>query len=74
MLYILLILLLLTILLGPNLWAQHVIKKYSVDQTDIQGTGAELARHLIAKFELRGVEVEPTEMGDHYDPVRKRSG
>lgn len=72
MFYILLILLLLTILLGPNLWAQHVIKKYSVDQADIPGTGAELARHLITKFELHGVEVEPTEMGDHYDPSSRK--
>lgn len=72
MLYILLILLLIAFLLAPNLWAQHVIRKYSVERADIPGTGAELARHLISKFELSGVEVEMTELGDHYDPVDKK--
>lgn len=72
MIYIVLILLLLALLLGPNLWAQHVIKKYSVERADIPGTGAELAHHLIKKFDLVGVEVELTEIGDHYDPTEKK--
>ncbi|MBL4583591.1 MAG: zinc metallopeptidase [Pseudomonadales bacterium] len=70
--YILLILFLLLLLLGPNLWAQHVIEKHSADQPHIPGTGAELAQHLITKFELTGVEVELTEQGSHYDPIAKR--
>ncbi|MBV1914997.1 MAG: zinc metallopeptidase [Pseudomonadales bacterium] len=72
MIYLVLILLLLVLLLGPNLWAQQVIKKYSVDRADIPGTGAELAQHLITKFELAGVDVELTEIGDHYDPQDKK--
>ena len=71
MLYILLLLFLLALLLGPNLWAQRVITHYSQERTDIPGTGAELAQHLINKLELTGVEVEQIEDGDHYDPVAK---
>jgi len=36
-----------------------------------QGSGAELARHLLDKFGLGDVEVEETTAGDHYDPAAK---
>ena len=37
----------------------------------MRGTGGELARHLVQRFELTGVVVEETEHGDHYDPAAK---
>ena len=32
------------------------------------GTGAELARHLLDEADLQSVQVEKTDLGDHYDP------
>ncbi len=66
---------LLTILLAalayfPTFWVRLVLKKHGVERSDLPGTGAELAQHLINRFELEGVTVEETdERGDHYDPA-----
>jgi len=57
----------------PQLWVKHVMRKYSNDDPKLQGTGAELARHLIERFELAGITVEETkDQGDHFDPTDKK--
>lgn len=72
MLPALVILLLIIVIFLPQFWVQRVIKRYSQDIEELPGTGAELAQHLITRFELEGVSVEPTENGnDHYDPESK---
>lgn len=68
---ILLILILLAIVFGPSYWAKHTFKRYSKKQDHIPGTGGELARHLLDRFDMHDVEVEITENGDHYDPEDK---
>ena len=55
----------------PTLWVRWVMKRYASDIADMPGTGGELAKHLIDRFELKGVEAEITELGDHYDPQSK---
>jgi Zn-dependent membrane protease YugP len=61
--------LLLALIYMPNLMVKYTLRKYANDLPGIPGTGAELARHLITRFELSGVQVEETEPGaDHYDP------
>ena len=57
---------------GPSLWVKFVMKRYSSDRPEMPGTGGELAQHLIDRFELEGVKVEVTELGDHYDPMEKK--
>lgn len=69
MLIIIILALLLLLLLGPQLWAQSVLKKYGTNREDIPGNGAEFASHLINSLQLTYVQIESTEMGDHYDPV-----
>lgn len=73
MIAILLILLLLAAVALPGLWVKRVLKKYSepADRYRAQGTGAQLARHLLDRFELHEVAVEKTPAGDHYDPQAK---
>ena len=73
MIAILLILLLLAVVALPGLWVKRVLKKYSEppDRYREQGSGAELARHLLDSFELQAVAVEITPAGDHYDPQAK---
>ena len=58
------------LVVGPSLWVQRVLHKYSrpLDRYADRGTAAELAEHLITSLELGDVRVEPTETGDHYDP------
>lgn len=58
----------LAIFVLPNLWAKWVLKRHARGRDDYPGTGSELAEHLLRRFEVRGVNVERTEHGDHYDP------
>jgi Zn-dependent membrane protease YugP len=58
---------------APSLWIKHVLQRHGREREDLPGTGAELARHLLKRFELdgpdNGVTVEKTDPGrDHYDP------
>lgn len=48
------------------------MKKNSHEIPDMQGTGGELAEHLIERFELAGIGVERCEENaDHFDPQAK---
>lgn len=55
----------------PQLWVRHVIARHGQERPDLQGTGGELARHLLDRFDLKDVKVEITDKGDHYDPDAK---
>ena len=68
---ILLLLIVLAILLGPQLWTKRVFAQYRGHREDYPGTGGDLARHLLDRFNLPHVKVETTEVGDHYDPMAK---
>ena len=65
--------LLFAILLGPGLWVRHVLRRYAepADRYAASGTGAEFARHLLDRLQLRDVKVETTPQGDHYDPLAR---
>lgn len=66
---LILVLFLVLLIYGPSLWVRHIIHKHSKPVENMPGTGAELARHLIERFELTGVEVKPCGPGqDHYSP------
>lgn len=70
--FILLTLLVLAVVFGPQLWARHTFNRYSQPLQRIPGSGGELAVHLLERFKLDSVKVEKTErQGDHYDPLRK---
>jgi Zn-dependent membrane protease YugP len=64
------IVLLLGLIFGPQLWARYTFKRYARPRDDIPGSGAELARHLLTRFEMKDVKVEQADeqSGDHYDP------
>jgi Zn-dependent membrane protease YugP len=61
-------LLFLALVFGPQLWVRHVLKTHGADRSDLPGSGAELARHLLDEADLTDVKVEITDLGDHYDP------
>ena len=52
----------------PGWWVKRVMKRYAEPKDRYQGTGGELARHLLDRLGLEAVGVEMTEAGDHYDP------
>ncbi len=68
---ILLILVVVALLFGPQWWTKRVFARYSGHREDYPGTGGELARHLLDRFQIPHVKVEITESGDHYDPEAK---
>lgn len=68
MLYAFLALLIGFLVYTPQLWVRFVMAKHAKERAEIPGTGAELARHLIKRFDL-DVQVEQTApFKDHYDP------
>jgi Zn-dependent membrane protease YugP len=70
--YLLIVVLLSALILGPQLWVTRVMAKYNrVPEDNFPGDGGELARHLLDKFNLQQVSVEITESGDHYDPRQR---
>ena len=72
MIYMLLTLFLAVIAYLPQLWVRRVMKRHQHERKDLPGTGGELARHLIDRFELTEIKLEQTtERGDHYDPRSK---
>jgi len=73
MLWIILLLVTAACVLLPSLWVRHVMQKYSdpADRYREQGSGRELARHLLDRFQLDHVTVEETDAGDHYDPTAR---
>ena len=69
---IIIILLIVSIIFGPQWWAKKTFERYAVKRKHIPGTGGELARHLLDRFDMEDVGVEATEEGgDHYDPESK---
>jgi Zn-dependent membrane protease YugP len=71
--YLLGIGLVLAALLLPQLWVRRVLAHYNRQaEENFPGTGGELARHLLDRFGLQAVGVEPTEAGDHYDPMARK--
>lgn len=61
------------LLYGPHLWIKYVMWKHSDEISDMPGTGGELAKHLVEKYELPDVEVVLGEEGqDHYSPDKKQ--
>jgi len=72
MLIPIIVLFVLALIFGPQLWAKHTFERYSKKQDHISGTGGELARHLLDRFDMQHVGVEETEKGgDHYDSESK---
>jgi Zn-dependent membrane protease YugP len=69
--FIVFIVLILVVVFGPSLWVRRVLDRYSVPANRYSGTGSQLARHLLDKYDLQHVGVEATETGDHYDPEAK---
>ena len=65
------IVVILALVFGPSIWVTRVLDKYSVPADRYSGSGSQLARHLLDRNGLQSVGVEPTEVGDHYDPEAK---
>lgn len=65
---LILLVLLLAALYGPQFWARQVLARYSAEDDRFPGTGGEFARHLLDRFSLQQVQVEAVAQADHYDP------
>ena len=68
---VVIVIIVLAVLIGPQLWIKYVFNKYRGHREEYAGTGGELARHLLDQFEMKDIQVETTELGDHYDPQAK---
>ncbi len=59
------------VVFGPGIWVRRVLERYALPPDRYEGSGAQLARHLLNKSGLADVTVEKTPDGDHYDPEAK---
>jgi len=72
MVFVFIILFVIALVFAPSWWAKSVFARYAHKQEHIQGTGGELAKHLLKRLDMPNVGVEITEQGgDHYDPEDK---
>jgi len=69
--FILLAIIFIAVIFGPQMWAKRTFARYSKNIANMPGTGGELARHLLDRFDMTDVKLETTERGDHYDPSTK---
>lgn len=65
---VVLIVLILTVLIGPGIWVKAVMKRYARPEDRYEKTGGEVARELLDANGLQDVGVEASPGGDHYDP------
>ena len=69
MVFVILGLLILVLVFGPQIWVKRTLKMHGGDRSDLQGTGGELAVHLVERFGLEGVKVVKGNQGeDFYNP------
>lgn len=70
--YFIFVIFIILIIFGPNLWVKYVLNKYHEPMDSLQGTGGELAEHLIERFKLHGVKLKKGGTDeDYYDPANK---
>lgn len=66
---IIILALLAAVIFLPQWWVKRVLARYRQPDDRYQGTGGELARHLLDRLGLESVGVEQSDPGaDHYDP------
>lgn len=55
----------------PQWWVRHQLRKHSAHMPDLPGTGGELAKHLIERYELKdiGVEASQNQHDNHFSPA-----
>jgi len=54
----------------PSFWVKQVMARHSDELPGLPGTGGELARHLVLRYQLDGIGVEETDaFRDHFDPA-----
>ena len=68
---LIIIVLLVAVVAGPQVWIKRVMRRYSKPADRYEVCGAETARRLLDAAGLHSVQVEMTESGDHYDPIEK---
>jgi Zn-dependent membrane protease YugP len=56
---------------GPQIWVSFIMKRYSLSDTDIPGTGAELAEHLLSQYQMDSYRIEETDLPDHFNPENR---
>ncbi len=66
---LLILIVILVLIYWPQHWVKKVLNEHHRQPEDFPGTGGELARHLLDRFDLQHVKVETTNQGDHYDPT-----
>lgn len=70
MIFILIIMVIVLVIFGPQLWAKSIMTRYNQSEY-FSGNGMELARMALDNLDMSNIPVEKNEIGDHYDPVKK---
>ena len=57
-------------ILGPHLWAKRILDRYNREEY-FSGNGIDLAELVLARLDMKNVNVAVTDTADHYDPQSK---
>ena len=68
---VVLMLVVLTLILGPGIWVKSIMARYSHPADRYNKSGGAIARELLDHLGLHHVGTETTETGDHYDPLKQ---
>lgn len=73
LLTVVIMLLVISVIFGPQIWSSHILRRYSKPVNELPGTGGQLAEHLLDKLGMSNVVVdECATNNDHYDPEKKK--
>ena len=61
----------LALVFGPRWWAGRLLRRFDLDEHELPDGAGSLARQLLDQHGLMQVDVQVTDVGDHYDPVAK---
>ena len=68
MTYLMVILLILLIIFGPQYWVNFVFKKYDSVLYHMPGNGKQLTEHLLSYYKFREVQITSSTDGDYFNP------
>ena len=56
----------------PQLWVRYIFNKYDKEIDDMPFNGYQFGNKILSEKNLNKVEIETTQIGDHYDAEKKR--
>lgn len=71
MFIVLILVLIIGMLWGPQLWVKFILKRYNSERKEFPGTGKDYAEFVLTQFHIEDVKVVSENIQNYYDPLKK---